>query len=80
LASACLDRKFKQAKKSSQEKKTINIIISETGEGTSGYGHYLPTILLVCHSSEWWLRQVLIFMCVLIFIFVLISEKGLEPC
>jgi hypothetical protein len=30
------------------------MIISETAEGTSGYGNILPTILLVCQSPEWW--------------------------
>jgi hypothetical protein len=53
-ASACLDRKFKQEKKPTQEKKTTNMVISETGEGTLGYGNHLPTALLVCHSPEWW--------------------------
>jgi hypothetical protein len=50
----CLDHKFKQEKKPVQEKKTTNMVISETGEGTSGYGNYLPTVILVCHSPEWW--------------------------
>jgi hypothetical protein len=53
-ASACPDRKFKQEKKPAQEKKTINMVISETGEGTLGYGNHLPTVLLVCPSPEWW--------------------------
>jgi hypothetical protein len=51
--SACLDRKFKQEKKLAQEKKTVNMVVSET-EGTSGYGNLLPTILPVCQSPEWW--------------------------
>jgi len=29
------------------------MVVSETDGGTSGYGNYLPTILLVCHSPEW---------------------------
>jgi hypothetical protein len=33
---------------------TTNMVISETGEGTLGYGNYLPTVLSVCHSPEWW--------------------------
>jgi hypothetical protein len=79
-ASVCPDRKFKQEKKPAQEKKTANMVISETGEGTLGYGNHLPTVLLVCHSPGG-LILVLIFMCVLIFLcFLLISAKGLEPC
>jgi hypothetical protein len=35
-ASACLDRKFKQEKKPAQEKKTTNMVVSETAEVTSG--------------------------------------------
>jgi hypothetical protein len=52
-ASACLDRKFKQEKKPTQEKKSINLVVSEN-EGTSGYGNILPTVLSVCQSPEWW--------------------------
>jgi hypothetical protein len=36
-ASTCPDRKFKQEKKPTQEKKTVNVVVSETAEGTSGY-------------------------------------------
>jgi hypothetical protein len=53
-ASACPDRKFKQNKKPAQEKKTTNMVVSETAEGTSRYGNLLPTILSVCQSPEWW--------------------------
>jgi hypothetical protein len=57
------------------------MVISETGEGTSGYGNYLPIVLSVCHSPEWWVDTVLIFMCVLIFLyFLIINAKGLKPC
>lgn len=35
-ASACPDRKFKQEKKPAQEKKTTNMVVSDTAEGTSG--------------------------------------------
>jgi hypothetical protein len=45
-ASACPDRKFKQEKKPAQEKKTVNMVVSET-EGTSGYGNLLPIVLSV---------------------------------
>jgi hypothetical protein len=48
-ASACPHHKFKQEKKPAQEKKTANMVISESGEGTSGYGNYLPTVLSVYH-------------------------------
>jgi hypothetical protein len=53
-ASACLYCKFKQDKKSAQEKITANMVFSETAEGTSGYGNLLPTVLSVCQSPEWW--------------------------
>jgi hypothetical protein len=53
-ASACRDRKFKQEKKPAQEKKSLNVVVSETAEATSGYGNLLPTVLSVCQSPEWW--------------------------
>jgi hypothetical protein len=53
-ASACPDRKFKQEKKPAQEKKTTNMVVSDTAEGTSGYVNLLPTILSVFQSPEWW--------------------------
>jgi hypothetical protein len=34
-------------------KKSANMVITKAG-GTSGYNNLLPTILLVCQSSEWW--------------------------
>ena len=40
--------------KIAREKKTVNIVVSETGEGTSGYVNLLPTVLSVCQSPEWW--------------------------
>jgi hypothetical protein len=43
----CPDRKFKQ------EKKATNMVISDTGGGTSRYGNHLPFVLLVCYSPEW---------------------------
>jgi hypothetical protein len=48
-ASLCPDRKFKQ------EKKSTNIVVSEVEGGTFGYGNSLPTVVLVCHSPEWWM-------------------------
>jgi hypothetical protein len=41
-------------KKSAQEKKKANMVVSETVEGTLGYGNLLPTVLSVCQSPEWW--------------------------
>ena len=48
-ASACPDRKYRQ------EKKSANVVISETGGGTSGYGNSLPFVLSVCLSPKWWM-------------------------
>jgi hypothetical protein len=31
------------------------MVVSEVEEGTSGCGNSLPTVLLVCHSPEWWM-------------------------
>jgi hypothetical protein len=53
-ASVCPSHKFKQEKKPAQEKKTTNMVVSETTEGTSGYDNLLPTVLSVCQSPEWW--------------------------
>jgi len=44
-AKECPDRK-------DNLKKTTNVVISEPGG--SGYGNYLPTVLLVCLSPDWW--------------------------
>jgi hypothetical protein len=30
------------------------MVVSETAEGTLGYGNLLPTVLSVCQSPEWW--------------------------
>jgi hypothetical protein len=30
------------------------MVVSEGG-GTTGYGNFLPTVLLVCSSPEWWI-------------------------
>ena len=48
-ASACPDRKYKQ------ENESANMVISEAGGGTSRYGNYLPFVLSVCLSPEWWM-------------------------
>ena len=49
MASACPYHKYKQ------EKKSANMVISENGGGTSGYGNSLPFVLSVCLSPEWWM-------------------------
>ncbi len=36
-----------------KDKKSANMSISEGG-GTSGYGNFLPTVLSICHSPDWW--------------------------
>jgi len=33
----------------------VNMVISEAEGGTSGYGNYLPTVVSVYHSPEWWM-------------------------
>jgi hypothetical protein len=38
-----------------KEKKSANMVINETGGGTSGYGNPLPYVLSVCNSPEWWM-------------------------
>jgi len=35
--------------------KSVNMVIGETSAGTPGYGNYLPTVLSVCNSPEWWI-------------------------
>ena len=32
------------------------MVVSEAEGGTSEYGSFLPTILLVCHSPKWWMN------------------------
>jgi hypothetical protein len=48
FAAKCPDRKDRKAPK------TENMVVSEGG-GTTGYGNFLPTILSVCSSPEWWI-------------------------
>jgi histone deacetylase 1/2 len=38
-----------------KEKKSANMVINETGGGTSGCGNPLPYVLSVCNSPEWWM-------------------------
>jgi hypothetical protein len=76
-ASACLDRKFKQEKKPAQEKKTTNMVVSETTEGISGYGNLLATVLSVCQSPEWWAdTSANIHVCAIISLFSTYQCKG----
>ena len=48
-AKDCPDRKF------IQDKKSANVVTTETGARTSGYGNSLPFVLSVCNSPEWWM-------------------------
>jgi hypothetical protein len=48
FATKCPDRKDRKAPK------TANMVVSEGG-GTMGYGNFLPTVLSVCSSPEWWI-------------------------
>jgi hypothetical protein len=71
-ASVCPDRKYKQEKKSS------NMVISETGGGTFGYGNSLPLVLSVCLSPEWWMdRGANIYVCTDISLFTSIQVGGI---
>jgi hypothetical protein len=47
--SSCPDLKFKQ------EKKFVNMVVSEAEGGTSRYGYSFPTVLSIYHSPEWWM-------------------------
>jgi hypothetical protein len=47
-ASACPSKFVK-------EKNSTNMVINETGGGTSGYGNPLPYVFSVCNSSDWWM-------------------------
>jgi hypothetical protein len=50
-AKKCPNRK---ARKPQSEKKTSNLIVSSSGDGTSGYGN-LPYVFSVFQSITWWL-------------------------
>jgi hypothetical protein len=47
FAAKCSDRKG--------NRKIANMVISEAAAGTSGYGNYLPIVLSICGSLEWWI-------------------------
>jgi hypothetical protein len=56
------------------------MVISETGEGTSGMVIFYLLFFQCVNPLSGGLMLVLIFMCMLIFLcFLLISAKGLEP-
>jgi hypothetical protein len=74
-ARECPDHKF------TQDKKSANVVTTETGDGTSGYGNSLQFVLsVVIHLSGGWTVEQ-IFMCVLM---PLCSpptrSEGLVPC
>jgi hypothetical protein len=73
-ASACPSKFVK-------EKKSANMVINETGGGTSGYGNPLPYVFqFVIHLSGVW-TVVLISMCMLIYLCLHpFRSAGLEPC
>jgi hypothetical protein len=48
-ARECPDRKF------THDKKSANVVTTETRDGTSRYGNSLPFVLSVCNSHEWWM-------------------------
>jgi hypothetical protein len=48
-ARECPDRKF------TRDKKSANVVTTETGDGTSRYGNSLPFVLSVYNSPEWWM-------------------------
>jgi hypothetical protein len=48
-ARECPDRK------STQDKKSANVVTAKTRDGTSGYDNSLPFVLSVCNSPEWWM-------------------------
>jgi len=70
-ASACPDRKFKR-----EEKKSVNMVIGEAEEGTSGVLLFFQSVI---HLSDGWILG-LMFMCVLTSLcFLLIRPATLEP-
>jgi hypothetical protein len=71
----CPDRKF------TQDKKSANVVTTETRDGTSGYGNSLPLFFqFVIHLSGGWI-VVQIFMCVLMSLCSLPTRSGgLAPC
>jgi hypothetical protein len=74
FASECENHKWKGNRKSA------NMVIGETA-GTSRYGNILPTVLLVCHSPEWWIDiGANIHVCADIFLFSSYQAGGLDPC
>ena len=48
-ARECPDRKV------TQDKKSANVVTTETEDGTSGYGNSLLFVHSVCNSPEWWM-------------------------
>jgi hypothetical protein len=44
----------RKGRKPQPEQKTANMVVSSSGDGTSGYGN-LPYVLSVFQSTTWWL-------------------------
>jgi hypothetical protein len=67
-----------KGRKPQPEQKTMNIVVSSSGGGTSGYGN-LPYVLLMFQSTTWWLDSGA-FMCVLMpLCFLLIRSSEIQP-
>jgi hypothetical protein len=49
----CLQRKGKKGH-AGQNSNSINMVIGNTEEETTGYDNFLPTVLLVFQPTEWW--------------------------
>jgi hypothetical protein len=56
------------------------MVVSEGG-GTAGYGNFLPTVISVCSSPEWWIDTgANIYVCADISMFSSYRVGGLPPC
>jgi hypothetical protein len=74
-ARECHDHKF------TQDKKSANVVTTETRDGTSGYGNSLPFVLSVCNSPEWWMDSgANIHVCADASMFSSYQVGGLAPC
>jgi hypothetical protein len=63
-----------------KNKMSANMVISEGG-GTSSYGKFLPTVLSICHSPDWWVdTDANIHVCADIFLFSSYQVGRGSPC